>query len=214
MPKTYIENLLGDNERILLNTRQHWFMLIRNIYIELAFVVLLIIGISVLLGAFGLFWAGFLYFLMLIPGFFILVKFLTWNSQRFLITNHRVININGVINKNVIDSSLDKVNDVRLTQSYLGRLFNYGDIEIMTAAEFGVNYLKRINKPIKYKTTMLNAKEASDHLVVMDNSKSSSISDSEIPGMIIKLGELKTQGLITEQEFIQKKTELLNKLGD
>jgi uncharacterized membrane protein YdbT with pleckstrin-like domain len=213
MPKTYIDNLLGDNEKILLNTRQHWFMLARNILIELAFVLLLTIGITVLIGSFGAIWAGFLYFLLLIPGFFILVKFLTWNSQRFIITNHRVININGVINKNVIDSSLEKVNDVKLTQSYLGRFFNYGDIEIMTASEFGVNYLKRINRPIKYKTTMLNAKEATDHLVVMDNLQSTSINDKDIPGLIIKLGELKSQGLITEIEFTQKKTDLLRKLG-
>ena len=213
MPKTYIENLLGDNEKILLNARQHWFMLARNILIELAFVLLLTIGITVLINSFGVIWAGFLYILLLIPGFIILIKFLTWNSQRFIITNHRVININGVVNKNVIDSSLEKVNDVKLTQSYLGRIFNYGDIEIMTASEFGVNYLKRINRPIKYKTTMLNAKEATDHMVVMENSQSTSINEQAIPGMIIKLGELKSQGLITEDEFKQKKTELLRKLG-
>jgi hypothetical protein len=79
----------------------------------------------------------------------------------------------------------------------------------MTASELGVNLLKRITRPIKYKKTMLNAKEASDHLVVFDKSHS----PQNIPELIIKLGELKEQGLISEAEFSQKKTELLAKLG-
>lgn len=209
MAKSYIDNLLGDNEKILLVTHQHWFVLLRSIVIELAFIILLLIGITIPVLISGISWAAFLYLLLLIPSVLIAWRVINWNSQKFIITNHRVINVNGVINKNVIDSSLEKVNDVKLTQSYLGRIFDYGDIEIMTASELGVNLLKRITRPIKYKKTMLNAKEASDHLVVFDKSHS----PQNIPELIIKLGELKEQGLISEAEFSQKKTELLAKLG-
>ena len=209
MAKSYIDNLLGDNEKILLVTHQHWLVLLRSMLIELAFVILLIIGITIPVVVSGLSWAAFLYLLLLIPFGFIIWRIINWDSQKFIITNHRVININGVINKNVIDSSLEKVNDVKLTQSYLGRLFDYGDIEIMTASELGVNQLKRITRPIKYKKTMLNAKEASDHMVVLGNP--SNITD--IPGLIKKLGDLKEQGLITEEEFNLKKKDLLAKLG-
>ncbi len=209
MAKSYIDNLLGDNEKILLVTHQHWFVLLRSMLIELAFIILLLIGITIPVLISGISWAAFLYLLLLIPSVLIAWRVINWNSQKFIITNHRVINVNGVINKNVIDSSLEKVNDVKLTQSYLGRIFDYGDIEIMTASELGVNLLERITRPIKYKKTMLNAKEASDHLVVFDKSQS----HQNIPELIIKLGELKEQGLISEAEFSQKKTELLAKLG-
>lgn len=218
---SYIHSLLGDKENILLVTRQHWLVFLRNVLVELAFVVLLIIGITVAITSFNAPWVGFLYLLLLIPAVFIFVKFLVWTNQQFIVTNHRVIHINGVINKNVIDSSLEKVNDVKLTQSYLGRVFDYGDIEIMTASELGVNLLKRIDHPIKYKTAMLNAKEATEHLFVIDNSNAQPKTvpndkpepEMDIPGMIVKLGDLRKQGLITETEFIQKKTELLNKIG-
>ena len=210
---SYLKNLLGDKEKILLVTHQHWFVVLQNILMELAFVILLIIGITVAMFSSKASWVSILYLLLLIPGFFIILKILVWRNQQFIVTNHRVIHINGVINKNVIDSSLEKVNDVKLTQSYLGRIFNYGDIEILTASELGVNLLKRINQPIKYKTAMLNAKEATEHMVVMDRSVDNSSNNMDIPGLIVKLGELKAQGLITENEFIQKKTELLNKLG-
>ena len=177
------------------------------------FIILLIIGITVAMLSFQAAWAGFLYLLLLIPAFFIFMKILFWRNQQFIVTNHRVIHINGVINKNVIDSSLEKVNDVKLTQSYLGRIFNYGDIEILTASELGVNLLKRINEPIKYKTAMLNAKEATEHMVVMDRTGESSTNGSEVPGMIVQLGELKAKGLITDAEYNQKKTELLSRMG-
>ncbi len=210
---SYVDNLLGDKEKILLVTHQHWFVLVRRILVELAFIVLLTIGITVAMLSFQAAWAGFLYLLLLIPAFFIFMKILFWRNQQFIVTNHRVIHINGVINKNVIDSSLEKVNDVKLTQSYLGRIFNYGDIEILTASELGVNLLKRINEPIKYKTAMLNAKEATEHMVVMDRSSESSTNGSDVPRLITELGELKAKGLITEAEFNQKKSELLAKLG-
>jgi uncharacterized membrane protein YdbT with pleckstrin-like domain len=210
---SYLENLLGDKEKILLVTHQHWFVLISRILVELAFIVLLIIGITVAMIAFNASWVSLIYLLLLIPAFFIFMKILFWRNQQFIVTNHRVIHINGVINKNVIDSSLEKVNDVKLTQSYLGRIFNYGDIEILTASELGVNLLKRINEPIKYKTAMLNAKEATEHMVVMDRSGESSTNTSDVPRLITELGELKAKGLITEAEFDQKKSELLAKLG-
>ena len=210
---SYLHSLLGDKEKILLVTHQHWFVLMSRILVELAFIILLIIGITVAMIAFNANWASLLYLLLLIPAFFIFMKILFWRNQQFIVTNHRVIHINGVINKNVIDSSLEKVNDVKLTQSYLGRIFNYGDIEILTASELGVNLLKRINEPIKYKTAMLNAKEATEHMVTMDRSGEGSVNGSDVPGMIVQLGELKAKGLITDAEYNQKKTELLSRMG-
>jgi uncharacterized membrane protein YdbT with pleckstrin-like domain len=210
---SYLNSLLGDKEKILLVTHQHWFVLMGKILVELAFMILLVIGITVAMIAFNANWASLLYLLLLIPAFFIFMKILFWRNQQFIVTNHRVIHINGVINKNVIDSSLEKVNDVKLTQSYLGRIFNYGDIEILTASELGVNLLKRINEPIKYKTAMLNAKEATEHMVTMDRSGEGSVNGSDVPGMIVQLGELKAKGLITDAEYNQKKTELLSRMG-
>jgi uncharacterized membrane protein YdbT with pleckstrin-like domain len=41
-----------------------------------------------------------------------------WKNHQYIITNRRVIQINGIVNKNVTDSSLEKVNDVHMTQSF------------------------------------------------------------------------------------------------
>jgi len=66
----------------------------------------------------------------------------------------------GVFNKQVVDSLLEKVNDVKTEQSFLGRIFGYGDIEILTASEQGANRVRMIARPLEFKVAMLDAKEA------------------------------------------------------
>lgn len=46
-----------------------------------------------------------------------------------MMTNHRVIQVKGVFGKEIADSVLDKLNDVKTDQTLLGRIFGYGDIE-------------------------------------------------------------------------------------
>jgi uncharacterized membrane protein YdbT with pleckstrin-like domain len=74
-------------------------------------------------------------------------------------TNRRVIQVTGVFSKEVSDSLLEKLNDVKTDQTFLGRIFGYGDIEIMTASETGVNNFRHISKPLEFKRAMLEAKE-------------------------------------------------------
>jgi hypothetical protein len=58
-----------------------------------------------------------------------------WRNQEWLITTRRVIRAEGVLNKSVSDSSLEKINDARLDQSIFGRIFGFGTLDILTAAE-------------------------------------------------------------------------------
>jgi uncharacterized membrane protein YdbT with pleckstrin-like domain len=143
-----------------------------------------------------------------IPGILFLRDYLVWWHEEYLVTNHRVIQAEGVINKHVIDSSLEKVNDVVLDQSVLGRMFDYGDIEIMTASESGVNKLKQISQPIKFKTEMLNQKAA---LGDAPRQPFGSRPD-DIPALIAGLDALRQKGVLTDAEFQQKKAQLLAKM--
>jgi len=146
---------------------------------------------------------GFL--ILLIPTFSMTRDILNWTHHQYVITNRRVMQISGVINKSVTDSSLEKVNDVKMTQSFLGRIFDYGDIEILTASELGVNLFKRIAKPVQFKTAMLNAKERLEHGDFAED-------DQSIPKLIAQLDQLRKQGLLSEAEFQAKKEQLLSRL--
>jgi uncharacterized integral membrane protein len=206
MADKYIEDLLGENERILLATRQHWFVLFSNILLEILLIVLLVAGVVALSLVYPVATVG--YVLVLVPLAGMIRDILIWSNRQYIVTNRRVIQISGVLSKNVVDSSLEKVNDVKMSQSFFGRLFNYGDIEILTASELGVNLFKSISDPVGFKTAMLNAKEG----MGFDEMGVHSQSAEDIPVMIAKLDELRKKGILSEAEFQRKKSDLLAKM--
>jgi len=207
MAKTYVQNMLGENERIILVTRQHGFVLFSSIVAEIVVALIVLVAISALtmfnpLAAFG-------FLLILVPLGIMIWDILNWNNRQYIVTNRRVIQISGIFNKDVVDSSLEKVNDVKMNQSFFGRLFDYGDVEILTASEMGVNLFKRIGDPVKFKTAMLNAKEKLGY----EGTGGSHAQHAEsIPEQIAELDTLRKQGIITDAEFQAKKRELLAKM--
>jgi membrane protein YdbS with pleckstrin-like domain len=207
MAKTYLEGLLGENEQILLETHQHWFVLFGKIALEILLILLIVVGVFVALPFYPLAIYGWI--LILVPLIGIFNDVLAWRNKAYIVTTHRVIQTAGVFSKDVVDSSLEKVNDVKLSQSFLGRMFGYGDIEILTASELGVNLFHEINDPIGFKTAMLNAKE---RLGFDNETGMASHAMADIPSLIDRLDDLRKRGIITELEFQQKKSELLAKM--
>jgi uncharacterized membrane protein YdbT with pleckstrin-like domain len=149
------------------------------------------------------------FFLVLVPLAGMVRDFLIWYNRQYIVTNRRVIQTAGVFSKDVVDSSLEKVNDVKMSQSFWGRLFDYGDIEILTASEVGANVFRSIGEPIKFKTAMLNAKE---RLGFDDEIGIQTRAANDIPSLIAGLDDLRKKGIISEEEFQQKKTDLLAKM--
>ncbi len=202
---------MGEHEKILLIDRQHWFILVRAIFVEIVlFIIIIVLGIvaSSLLNSTLGFWPLLIaVILCLVPLLGGLRDALIWSNRQDIITNRRVMQISGVFNKDVTDSSLDKVNDVKLDQSVLGRIFNYGDIEILTASELGANLFRHIGQPVRFKTAMVNAKEELEH-----GDTDQAAENADVPTQIYRLDQLRQKGIISEEEFQQKKKELLAKM--
>jgi uncharacterized membrane protein YdbT with pleckstrin-like domain len=96
-----------------------------------------------------------------VPAVRIAWGFLSWRMNVYVLTSRRVIESTGVLSKRVADSSLEKLTDIVLRQSVLGRMLHYGDIVVLTASSgAGINNLKQIRQPMEFKTQMANAKEA------------------------------------------------------
>ncbi len=209
---SYLERLLGEKENIIFTTRQHWTILVGKILLEVIIILAVLaacIWSSMTYPAFAIFILPIGFILIIIPVITMTLDIARWSNYQFIVTNRRVIQISGIFNKNVVDSNLEKVNDLKLTQPYLGRIFDYGDVEILTASELGVNLFKRIAHPIQFKTALINAKEHLDHenfIIPEDDSHKS------IPALITNLDQLRKQGILTDQEFEQKKNELLSRL--
>ncbi len=163
--------------------------------------------------------------------------FLDWLNERYIITNRRVMVVRGTVNKEVSDSALEKVNDVKMRQSIVGRLLNYGTVEIITGSDIGVNMFHRIANPVRLKREMLNAKEnlhepeaeedwgpakgpvsppseepALDKPEPEQTDVELAPESRSIPAMIEELAELRQKGIISKEEFQAKKKELLDRL--
>ena len=162
MAKSYLESLLAHQEKIELVARQHWFTLLRSIILEIVVIVIVAVAAGLLSVTVAPPLLALACLVILIPLVILLRDFLTWWNRQYVLTNRRVIQISGTFNKRVTDSSLEKVNDVKMVQSFFGRLFNFGDLEILTASEAGIDKLSWLADPIRFKTTMLDAKEQMD----------------------------------------------------
>jgi len=210
MNDPYLKSLLGEREKVLLVTHQHWFLLLRNILFELVLIAATIIAVTLLL----IFWApmpsaALGYLMVLIPLASLLRDVLLWSNHKYVVTNRRVIQVFGVLNKNITDSSLEKVNDVKMEQSALGRLFDFGDIEILTASELGINRFTFIGDPVRFKKAMLDAKFELENEEAPRQAVHPAM---DVPRLIQELDALRRSGALTEEEFAEKKRKLLEKI--
>lgn len=158
---SYVEGLLSSGERIMHREKQHWFVFVwgarYTILAVIAAVILLVLKNNlsqplqdiVNYFAIALFIAG----IALLA--WIVLRYL---NQEYILTNRRVIAVEGVLNKKVTDSSLEKINDAVLTQSIFGRIFGFGDLEVLTASEAGISLFRMLIDPMAFKRAMLDAK--------------------------------------------------------
>jgi uncharacterized membrane protein YdbT with pleckstrin-like domain len=158
----YVRQQLGAVEQILYTERHHWVFFVAEMVKWILFAVAVLVLI-VLLRVWWLPDAGWIWWLLLvflIPAARIAWGYLSWTMNVYVLTNRRVIESTGVLSKRVADSSLEKLTDIVLKQSILGRMLGYGDIIVLTAsAGAGINDLKQIRRPMEFKMQMVNAKE-------------------------------------------------------
>jgi uncharacterized membrane protein YdbT with pleckstrin-like domain len=162
MSVEYLRKQLGDNEEILYTERHHWIFPVSEMvkWIFVSIVILVALTFVAFWWLPDVRWIRWGYLVLIIPVVRVAAGFVSWLMNVYVVTNRRVVEVSGVVNKKVMDSSLEKLTDVVLTQRLFGRILGYGDIEVLTAASTAaVNYLKQIRRPLEFKTAMVNAKE-------------------------------------------------------
>jgi uncharacterized membrane protein YdbT with pleckstrin-like domain len=70
-----------------------------------------------------------------------------WNTE-IAVTNRRIIYKEGFIRRNTVEMHMDKVESVDVRQSILGRLLDYGDVELKGTGS-GFEPLKTISAPLE-----------------------------------------------------------------
>ena len=83
---------------------------------------------------------------------FVFEKFLTWFFNLTIITDERIIDVDfiNLTTKKVSDCELDKIQDVSFTNSgVFGTIFNFGDVNVQTAAEISEFEFEQVPRPDK-----------------------------------------------------------------
>lgn len=151
---------LRDHETILFNTRTHWLTVWK------AFLVLLL--------AVGFFIAA---YFMAAPGpgnktlrlaslivlalAVLYFAYREWYRRRdiWVVTNLRVIDEEGIFTLESKESPMEKINNISYRQTILGRILNFGEVEIQTAAMDGATLYTMITNPKKLEDTIAKARE-------------------------------------------------------
>ena len=171
---SYAESLLTSDERIIMRQRQHWVALILDSWLAMLFlgwaVAVFVLRLFLPEEVFGhdlfgseTWFSAVLVLLALTPfvvGIIVLaIRIWHWRTQEFLVTNHRLVMSWGIFNKHASDSSLEKIDDAVLEISFLGRILDYGRLDVLTASPLeGQDYLDRLNHAREFKKAMLTAK--------------------------------------------------------
>ena len=160
----YADSLLTEGEVIVLRTRQHWLALIGRaragvaLFLGGLLLLFLIAYFNVAPGSLRDILSGVALIMLALGVLVFLYRFWIWWAQDYMITNRRLLKVTGVLNKRSGDSSLEKINDAILSQSLLGRMLNFGDLEILTAADQAVDRYHMLRDPKEFKKTMLTQK--------------------------------------------------------
>jgi uncharacterized membrane protein YdbT with pleckstrin-like domain len=197
---------LKKSEKIILVTKPHWLTL------AIPFIIMLtgsIIGFVI--GSYGM-------LLALVLVCYFIYKIIQRNNNIWVVTDSRVIDEYGVFSNNTKESPLDKINNVSYGQSFWGKIFGYGDVQIQTAAEIGTTTYFAVEKPRKLKDTITLMQEEykGDQIKKQATELASAIiagqqyNKTDVSSELEKLYDLKQKGILTEEEYNNRKTKILN----
>ena len=207
---------LRHDEKQLMIVREHWLVLLLPALLAVAVPAAAVVAI---LHYPAYWWIPAAIALVFIFNF--VWKILQRKTNIWVITNLRVIDEYGVMSSHSVESPLDKINNVEFDQSVWGRLFNYGDVTLQTAAEMGETVYRFLERPKQVQTTIFNAQgdfrkdlisqNAQELADAMRGHSTPSSGTGDFESEMERLYHLKTQGVLSESEYNQRKQKLLDR---
>ena len=138
---SYVATIVGPGEHVVYSGKMSLFSILSSL---IGGLLLIAIGIGLaILNPFGA--------LVAVAGLIvILAALIRRNSTELAVTNRRVIAKFGFIRRSTVELNLAKVESIRVEQSVLGRIFNYGSI-IVTGTGSTMDPIPFIANPIGFR---------------------------------------------------------------
>ncbi len=152
MRSKYVESTLATGEAIVYETRLHW------IYFgwRACFIVLLLIALPHESNENTVAYLSKLLLFLVIFSPIFLFPLITYRTSEFAVTNKRLIIKVGWLSRRTLELSLNKVESAAISQSFLGRMLDYGSITFIGTG--GTHQLfKTVAKPHDLKSAVLRS---------------------------------------------------------
>jgi uncharacterized membrane protein YdbT with pleckstrin-like domain len=141
---SYIDRNLIAGERIVYRTRLHWLVLLPPLLISV--IVLLPLCWYLAQGENrSLAWIP-----LLLAALILLPAIIKRRSSDFAVTNKRVMMKSGVFTTHSVELLLNKIEAIGVDQSFIGRLFGYGDI-VVTGSGGTHEAFSNIQGPLEFR---------------------------------------------------------------
>lgn len=146
---SYVKSVLLPDEKVRYATNIHWVIYLPGLALLVLAALVYWIGAQPV-SAFYL-WRWISIALLVAAAALLFRAWLRQWTTEIAVTDRRIIFKKGFIRRYTIEMHLDKVESVDVSQSILGRIFNYGDI-LIRGVGVGIEPLRDIGAPITFRS--------------------------------------------------------------
>jgi membrane protein YdbS with pleckstrin-like domain len=137
---------LNDDEELLAELRPHWIFLFGPLFTSIGVWVGLIVLVVLWQKAPG--WTNYpILILALIPGLWLLGRFVRWRSYVVALTSTRILVRQGILGRDTVQLRLQRITEVNIRQRLIERLLGTGSLIIDVQGEDDSLTLEYMRKP-------------------------------------------------------------------
>jgi uncharacterized membrane protein YdbT with pleckstrin-like domain len=202
---SFPRRLLIEGEELVLDLRPHWIALLGPALVAIVGVVVAAWLATVASDSLEwLPWVVYVILLVVYP----LPKLAWWLTSNFAVTSDRVIHREGFIAKRSMEIPLEAINDVRFDQGVVDRVIGAGTLVIQSASEHGRQVFENIRDPEGVQRTIYHEGEKNKERMYQGGGPATPAAPS-VTTELERLAELRTKGILTEEEFQAQKARIL-----
>ena len=151
---SYVQRVLQSGEQVRHISSIHWIVYWAGVAVGLLAMVAYVLSETQRLTGF---WKYTAYALALVAVVLLIQRWFQCWVTEIAVTNRRVIYKKGLIRRQTNEMNMDKVESVKIDQSILGRMLDYGNVMILGTGE-GFETLRTIGSPIELRNSIITGR--------------------------------------------------------
>ncbi len=137
---------LNEDEELLAELRPHWIFLFGPLFTSLGTWIAIVAILIVWQHAPG--WTNYPFLILaLIPGLWLLGRYLRWRSYVIALTSTRIIVRQGILGRDTVQLRLQRITEVNISQTLIERVLGTGRVVVDVQGEDDSLTLEFVRKP-------------------------------------------------------------------